>query len=189
MSNQDLFLILFDTLVVNQSEFILTRDKEILKCLFSCRSQGISLISGASETALVSMVNTWNSTNMLAALLDILEGWNVNNRQSLAYSIREASIQTLYQPFPIVSCLYTLSLCLAKLNSAELAQTMTTTRLISALIKVLGSSEPSVRKAAYDCLVDCTLKDSDSFWSASRQYLSGPQEKMVAIMAEQKASF
>ena len=126
--------------------------------------------------------------SILDTLLDILGEWNINDIHGLAYKIRSSNIQYLYQPYPVVSCLYALSMCLKNLPIEELQFQLENSHLITRIVGVLQSSEPSVRKAGYECLVECSLILSDSFLSVTKRYLSGSQEKMISIMAEKKQS-
>ena len=79
-------------------------------------------------------------------------------------------------------------MCLKNLPIEELQFQLENSHLITRIVGVLQSSEPSVRKAGYECLVECSLILSDSFLSVTKRYLSGSQEKMISIMAEKKQS-
>ena len=132
----------------------------------------------------MSIVTAFSPTETLKTLLEILSSWNIIDKRSVAYNIKQAFTETLYQPFPIVSCLHTISMCLKKLSESELEHVINYTPFALTLSNVLASAEVSVRKASYECLVECILANSTAFWSVSKSYLSLAQEQMVSIMAE-----
>jgi hypothetical protein len=123
-------LILLETVIVNQSEFINDLDR-ILLLLWKLRSHG-GLISGNSESVLIALVETCDAQLLLERCFSLLE------------EVDNTVIGTVgYCPCPVVSLLYTVKKLVALGCSMAFEWK-----------NVLGSDDLKVRKAGYDCLVE-----------------------------------